>query len=458
MASLPARSLRNCHPLQNARRCMSSSTSEEEIMGVWIFHRHGDRTPGRALVADTRSYIEKDSSFWRTKIPPIDRTHYDLLSKKFPVKTDPNNNGGKFLDADSGKEPYGFLTWKGMQQLYEIGQKISQRYDIKDGKSFEDHWHIQAFSTNYLRTVKSVQCLLDGMFSSSHHESEYEHRNPESYNKSSRDCDVEIIVRNPIEETLNAFDTSPILMKGLVKEIIETSNFINHDTKAASLAARLCNYIPALIKLKSPYGGPSGINWIHAVDHFVCRESHGISLTAFSNFENNPNEEQTVQAMKHATIAHLASRFRFWYQSPPLLAAMVGPALSEVNCQMNEYINAETSIKKAFNVYSCHDVTILALLYGIGAEHLATPNELKNVGIIDSSNEKRLRYWPGYATTLTMELVRVQTKGKKDMFVINFVLDGQNIRPMVALGKGQDTMHLSDFNELMHRIHEVYPY
>ena len=121
MASLPARSLRNCHPLQNARRCMSSSTSEEEIMGVWIFHRHGDRTPGRALVADTRSYIEKDSSFWRTKIPPIDRTHYDLLSKKFPVKTDPNNNGGKFLDADSGKEPYGFLTSKGMQQLYEIG-------------------------------------------------------------------------------------------------------------------------------------------------------------------------------------------------------------------------------------------------------------------------------------------------------------------------------------------------
>jgi hypothetical protein len=29
--------------------------------------------------------------------------------------------------------------------------------------SFLDHWNVEAYSTNYLRTVMSVQCLLDGL-------------------------------------------------------------------------------------------------------------------------------------------------------------------------------------------------------------------------------------------------------------------------------------------------------
>jgi len=457
MATAPTRlgsRLRRCHPILQLNNVRSFSSCKEEVIGIWIFHRHGDRTPGRPLVAE--GCIAQESALWKTKIPPLDRTHYDLLSKKFPAKIHPNNNGGKFLDADAGREPYGFLTWKGMQQLYETGQKISQRYDI-----FGDQWHIQAFSTNYLRTVKSIQCLLDGMFSSlaQHHESKYEKRDPDSYIKSSSDPSVDIIVRDVKEETLNTFDTSPILMKSLVKNIIETPNFIIHDTKASFLAARLSNYIPALIKLRSPYGGPSGINWIHAVDHFICRKSHGIPLTRFlsSNFEEDPEAEQTLQAMKHATISHLASRFRSWYQSPPLLAAMVGPALSEVNFQMNQTINAPDSARKPFNIYSCHDVTILALLYGIGAEHLATPSELQSIGAKDSTNEKRLRYWPGYASTLILELVKVEPMGREEEFLVKFRLDDKKIRTVAALRIKQD-MRLSDFDELVYRINEVYPH
>jgi len=446
--------LRSYHSILHLSSVRGFSSRKEEVIGVWIFHRHGDRTPGRPLVAD--NCIKEESAFWETKIPPLDRTHYNLLSKKFPVKIHPNNNGGKFLDADSGRQPYGFLTWKGMQQLYEIGQKLSERYAL-----FRDKWHIQAFSTNYLRTVMSSQCLLDGMFSSvaKHHESQYETRDLESYIKSSSDPSIEIVVRDAKDETLNTFDTSPILMKRLVRNIIDSPNFINHDTKAVLLVARLSNYIPALIKLRSPYGGPSGINWIHAADHFICRHSHGIPLTRFlsSDFEKDSEAERTLQAMKHATISHLASRFRYWYQSPSLIAAMVGPLFSDVNAQMGQTINTPNSSRKPFNVYSCHDVTILALLYGIGADMLATPNELKDVGVQDFENEKRLRYWPGYASTLILELIKVETVDREDEFLIKFILDEQNIRTITGLRKGED-MRLSDFDELVHRINQAYPH
>jgi hypothetical protein len=176
-----------------------------------------------------------------------------------------------------------------------------------------------------------------------------------------------------------------------------------------------------------------------------------------SDFEKDSEAERTLQAMKHATISHLASRFRYWYQSPSLIAAMVGPLFSDVSAQMGQTINTLNSSRKPFNVYSCHDVTILALLYGIGADMLATPNELKDVGVQDFENEKRLRYWPGYASTLILELIKVETVDREDEFLIKFILDEQNIRTITGLRKGED-MRLSDFDELVHRINQAYPH
>lgn len=78
-------------------------------------------------------------------------------------------------------------------------------------------------------------------------------------------------------------------------------------------------------------------------------------------------------------------------------------------------------------IYSCHDVTILSLLYGIGAEFLA--DELKC----------EWRFWPAYASSLVFELVRVKQEIGPASHVVRVFLNGQPIRSVNLLshdGKG----------------------
>lgn len=252
------------------KQIRSFSARQEIVEGVFLFHRHGDRTPGKSLVAD--NYTDEESSFWKTRIPPTDQSYYEMLSQRFPAKLHPDNNSGQFKDASGGNESYGFLTWKGMHQMYHTGNAMSGRYGPKGGERFQDYWNITAFSTNYLRTVKSCQTFLDGLLSSSSSSSitvdyeqptHYENVDPENYLKYCDTPGIEITVRDIKNETLNAFDSSPELMKKLFKDVIATPEFIDKDTKAAFLAARLSNYVPGLMK-QSSYGGssPSGINWV----------------------------------------------------------------------------------------------------------------------------------------------------------------------------------------------------
>ena len=77
--------------------------------------------------------------------------------------------------------------------------------------------------------------------------------------------------------------------------------------------------------------------------------------------------------------------------------------------------------KRPFVVYSCHDVTILSLLYAIGAEFLA--DELKG----------EWRFWPAYASTLVFELVRVSKETGPDSHVVRVFLNGQPIRSVNLL-------------------------
>jgi hypothetical protein len=320
-----------------------------------------------------------------------------------------------------------------------------------------NYWDVKGYSTNYLRTVMSVQCFLDGLLSSSPststssktkdattndytndytNEHSYEQLSIEEF-KATRSSlfnlfnneEPIIKVRDRNEDTLNAFDKRPDFMKKLVGDVVSTPHFLDKDAKAGCLAARLANFLPGLAKATS-YGGPSGINWIHASDHFVCRSSHNIPYSKFSDSEkDDPNAEQTLVAMSYGVLSHLAWRFRTWYKSLPLLAAIAGPPLLDIQKQVTEtaercsnsssrsssstILNGENKEKKPFIVYSCHDVTILSLLYGVGADFLATKEDLIEVGV-NPGNDERWRFWPRYASTLVFELVRVDHDNDND--------------------------------------------
>ena len=228
------------------------------------------------------------------------------------------------------------------------------------------------------------------------------------------------------------------------------------------------------------------INQIHAVDHFVCRSSHSVPLTKFSHFENNNNnnnnnnnindpaalskrytaEEATLQSMSQATLSHLLSRFRSYYKNPLLLAEMAGPALHEIQLEMSNIVNSdsdsnsnyyysENNKRKPFRIYSCHDVTILGLLYAIKDRFLPSAAELMDNFRLCSLPSQ----WPTYATCLTFELVRLTTKGKADTFIVKIWLNEAPIPTFHALPvsivtapkvEPTDTIDIADFNKLVY--------
>ena len=198
----------------------------------------------------------------------------------------PDQNNGVYLDV--GRNPFGYLTYRGMDQMRDVGQKFRRRYErfgfkIDNGQphSFLDHWDVKAYSTNYLRTVMSVQCFLDGLIGKcppqSIHDDENDGKNTKNkckrqiyagggleryyidigeyercahldrptwttpadmmsrrnmvsigVNDTSADGDhsrIPVQVRGKEIDTLNMFDKYPEMMNGLVKDVIATERF-----------------------------------------------------------------------------------------------------------------------------------------------------------------------------------------------------------------------------------------
>ena len=258
----------------------SKPNQKETIEAVFVFHRHGDRTPGSSLVADDQANDE--SEFWKTKIPPS--TLYESLSKRFPAVHQDNKINNKyhssydsFRESSGGNKSYGFLTWKGLHQMYHQGSSVARKYTPNHG-SFSDGWDIRALSTNYLRTVMSCQAFLDGLLSNNTridstpldyaYPTHYEENLPLPTSDSSKS--IEILVRDAENETLNAFQSSPTLMKEYVRQVFATLEFMAKDQKHKPLKLELDEYLPGLSK-NSTYGGTSSqsgdirINWVSTV-------------------------------------------------------------------------------------------------------------------------------------------------------------------------------------------------
>lgn len=320
------------------------------VEGVWMFCRHGDRVPSRCLAPAHRR--DEEAAYWMSKLPcPDSASAFESFSRSFPLEIHPGFNQGKFIDAV--RNPFGFLTQKGLEQLNDNGHRFFDRYN-KHGHHFPDQkewrwevaqdfltvWDLRVYSTNYLRTVMSVQSFLDGLLGThlllskgqrSHDPTICRELRVPSHSWRRPDQTeplVKVQVRDVSNDPLNAFDRNPDIIADLVKEVMTSEEFQKRDGAAAPLAARLANILPGLVKPRSSdfsRKSPSGINWVDASDHFVCRMAHNVEFSSFSDFEHDYRVEQTLEAMAHQTLTHLAWRFRQWYQNKKLLAVIAAP-------------------------------------------------------------------------------------------------------------------------------------
>ena len=91
------------------------------------------------------------------------------------------------------------------------------------------------------------------------------------------------------------------------------------------------------------------------------RKAHGVGFALFTDHEHDGQVEQTLEAMSHPTIAHLAWRFRKWYENKRLLAAIAAPLLREMVDRMVQTPALKQGDKRPFVIYSCHDIVSTVL-------------------------------------------------------------------------------------------------
>lgn len=129
-----------------------SPASRLRLQQVLVVHRHGDRSPITPL---------KDEQFWKSQLP---QQHVlDGIAKGTSLVRPPEGNP---KHGAHGRGPFGQLTMMGVLQMATLGERL--REELGDTLFTEQKplhpSRIRIMSTDFPRTIQSVQALLTGLF------------------------------------------------------------------------------------------------------------------------------------------------------------------------------------------------------------------------------------------------------------------------------------------------------
>lgn len=136
-------------------RLAHTSTSPASSIGVSstfrlkklvVTHRHGDRTPITPL---------KDEEYWASTLVDPD------IVEKIGQQTYIIRGSTQATHVAKGRGPFGKLTRVGLLQMIKVGINLRETYFVEKQIAPKD---VQVFSTDFPRTIQSVQGLLVGLF------------------------------------------------------------------------------------------------------------------------------------------------------------------------------------------------------------------------------------------------------------------------------------------------------
>ena len=123
-----------------------------------VIHRHGDRTPITPLA---------DADYWSTLLPS-DETLEALSRRTHIVRDDDDASAPGATHAAGGGEIFGRLTTDGLRQMVAVGIRLRDDAErlgllrLLRGRDDDGQW-LRVASTDFSRTVQSVQALLAGL-------------------------------------------------------------------------------------------------------------------------------------------------------------------------------------------------------------------------------------------------------------------------------------------------------
>lgn len=393
------------------------SSEQQKIyrtLQVQIIHRHGDRTPITPL---------KDEDYWAKTLIPQDLI--DKISSNTNVLTTGEDNN----HVAGGRGAFGKLTQLGLFQLVDLGTKLreelvsDQHYDDPTAyvevdidaaasssattsttkhKYYRYPWHprkplhpdnIKVISTNFPRTIQSVQGLLVGLFPDGTDENV-------SIDIDARYTDVLIPDPQPRRSSEQTLLESALAKQPHLKLREQEMRPLAIRTTAAlldTLGEGALGVSFGVGEEKDDSDQPPRLGWAQLAEITKCLTVRDILPATISVEDQETISKHTAwrwfESLRHPRLAYLA----------------MNPMVSRIIDAMHQHETEPPVI-----IYSAHDSTLIGLLCGFRLEQPSV--------------------WPEYGSYLKMELLEVETVGADinngKEHVVRFSLNGSLLRSM----------------------------
>jgi hypothetical protein len=371
----------------------SSSPKVYRTLQVQIVHRHGDRTPVTPL---------KDEDYWSSTLIP-EATLMKISSNTKVIH--PESPKAHFGKGGRDGSPFGKLTELGLVQMVEVGGQLRKElsteknnhviFDENGNHHYPHVWHperpldpsnLRVVSTDFDRTVQSVQGLLVGLF-------------PEGCEES-----VSIDLRNGswmMPDSFRLFTKTRVSFEEK-KTSSSQHNILTNDQEMHLLGTNAAKALQEMLGKgieKMPINSfyvdegndvkDNPVSWIQLSEVTTCLSIRHMLPTGISLDD------------RHAITQH-AAKWSFELLSHPKFE------MNTMARRQIDYMLKHTS-EPPVTILIGHDLTLIGLMIAFRLQQPAA--------------------WPEYGSFLKLELLEVSDmeSGETD-YVVRFSLNGERLR------------------------------
>lgn len=379
-----------------SRHASCSNNSEESCTepktlrrrAVQVVHRHGDRSPITLL---------KDEAFWASHLVSAS-TLSKISSNTHVIKPDAANTHNA-----NGRGPFGKLTKLGLLQIVDLGTSLREQLSgdnqptaDEKGRTLYPHiWtpeaplspaSIRVISTNFLRTVQSVQGLLAGLFPDGTEEVisiDTRHTNWMIPDPQPRRSPEQAALEEQLADRPRILAREEELLPLAIRATHALSDMLAPDARDADFGAAQKSQ-RATSAAATSTGELQPLSWNQLAEITKCLAVRDLLPEGISKEDQEAISQHAAwrwfEAFRHPRLAHLAIG--------TLTEAMVGHLQNH-------------SREPPMTVWSAHDSTLICLMCAFRLEQPAV--------------------WPEYGSYLMLELIQVD----EDELYVRFSLNGQ---------------------------------
>mmetsp|Transcript_25932 Transcript_25932/g.40707 ORF Transcript_25932/g.40707 Transcript_25932/m.40707 type:complete len:464 (-) Transcript_25932:113-1504(-) len=413
--------------------------SKLHLQQVLVIHRHGDRSPITPL---------KDEDFWQTQLP---QSHVlEGIAKGTTLIRPPEGNP---IHGAHGRGPFGQLTMMGVLQMASLGERLREELT---GTLFTEERplhpnRIRIMSTDFHRTIQSVQALLTGLFEGAQLEGpaiEIDVRRTNSYlipDPQPRQFPKQLVLESHLakrphlvekEKELNelAHRVTDALQEHLGEGAMGVSFGIGEEKSQDT------DDVNAKKKRKRP------LAWAQLAEILICLHSRDLLPPTLSKQDVDEVNKHVAwrwfENLSHPVLAKSA----MWKFANKLVEDMEQKVAcvqkrEEEGVEVEEECDVEEPV---LCIYSAHDSTLIGLLCVLQLEQPET--------------------WPEYGSYLKAELIREDIDGDSESKAVQhwvrFSLNGQVLRSTWMRddesNEAAEMVPLSKLSEMIHDEHDIY--